>query len=86
MVWKMWCLTLQSMGRTNHKFPLYPTYIQSHLKSTVFCKPQLTSINEREVTMLIKKAVWGCGRLRVLLGALVGDCIPLKSGFSRLPS
>ena len=25
MLWKMWCFTLQSMGRTNHKFPVYAT-------------------------------------------------------------
>ena len=23
MLWKMWCFTLQSMGRTNHIFPVY---------------------------------------------------------------
>ena len=32
----MWCLTLQSMGHTNHKFPIYATpNVQTHLKSTV---------------------------------------------------
>ena len=30
MPWKMQCVTLQSMGRTNHKFPIYATQ-----KSTV---------------------------------------------------
>ena len=25
MLWKMKCFTLQSMGRTNHKFPVYAT-------------------------------------------------------------
>ena len=25
MLWKMWCYTLQSMGHTNHKFPIYAT-------------------------------------------------------------
>ena len=25
MLWKMLCFTLQSIGRTNHKFPVYAT-------------------------------------------------------------
>ena len=33
MLWKMWCFILQSMGRTNHKFPVYATWdVQTHLK------------------------------------------------------
>ena len=28
MLWKMGCCTLQSMGRTNHKFPI--NYIMQH--------------------------------------------------------
>ena len=36
MVWKMWCFTLQSMGRTNHELPVQATQnVQTHLKSTV---------------------------------------------------
>ena len=34
MVWKVQCFALQSMGPTNHKFPVYAT-VQVHLKSTV---------------------------------------------------
>ena len=35
-LWKMQCLTLQSMGRTNHKLPVHATRnVQTHLKSTV---------------------------------------------------
>ena len=25
MLWKIWCFALQSMGHTNHKFPVYAT-------------------------------------------------------------
>ena len=36
MLWKMLCFTWQSMGRTNHKFPIYATQnVQTQLKSTV---------------------------------------------------
>ena len=37
MLWKMQCFTLQSMDRTNHKFPVYATRnVQTHLKLTSF--------------------------------------------------
>ena len=33
MLWKMQGIALQSMGRTNHKFPIHVTgYVQTHLK------------------------------------------------------
>ena len=36
MLWKMWCFALQSMSRTNHKFPIYATHnVRTQLKSTV---------------------------------------------------
>ena len=36
MLWKMRCFALQSMGRTNHKFPVYVTRnVQTQLKLTV---------------------------------------------------
>ena len=36
MPWKMQCFTLQSMGHTNHKFPVYAHgNVQTHLKSIV---------------------------------------------------
>ena len=38
MLWKMWRLTLQSMGCTNHKFPIYATQsAETQLKSIVYC-------------------------------------------------
>ena len=38
IVWKMWFITFQFMGRTNHKFPVCVTRnVKTHLqKSTVF--------------------------------------------------
>ena len=46
MLWQMWCFTLQSMGRTNNKFPAHATWnVQTQLKSTpsfsvpVICLP-----------------------------------------------
>ena len=36
MLWKIWCFTLQSMGRTNHIFPIHTTLnVQTHLKLNV---------------------------------------------------
>ena len=36
MLLKMWCCTLRSMDRTNHKFPVHATRnVQTQLKSTV---------------------------------------------------
>ena len=36
MLWGMWCFTLLSMGRTNHKFPIDATQnVQLQLKSIV---------------------------------------------------
>ena len=33
MLWKMQCFTFESMGRTNHTFPVYATpNVQTHLK------------------------------------------------------
>ena len=43
MRWIMLCFALQSMGRTNHKLPIYATRnVQAHLKSTVCPYPKST--------------------------------------------
>ena len=36
MPWKMWCFTLKSMGRTNHKFPVYATWSVQSLRILYF--------------------------------------------------
>ena len=37
--WKMWCFTLQSMGRTNHKFPIHVTQNVQTCAPEINCKP-----------------------------------------------
>ena len=38
MLWKMLCFTLQSMGRTNYKLPIYAARdVQTHPKQTLQC-------------------------------------------------
>ena len=45
MLWKMWCLTLQSMGRTNHIFPIYTTRnVQINCTHYSLCCPSASEI------------------------------------------
>ena len=38
MLWKMWCFALQSMGRTNHKFPIIHNMQCSVLEGKTWCE------------------------------------------------
>ena len=65
MLWKMWCYTLWSMGRTNHKFPVYSTQnVQAPLKSTVclcmFCMYFVHCVCNRYVCLSVLSVCLSC--------------------------
>ena len=63
---KMRCFTLQSMGRTNQKFPVYATRnVQKHLKSTI-ATFRVGRIPAR-VSCLVLEGAWGVCRLLIIL-------------------
>ena len=37
MLWKMQCFALQSMGHTNHKFPVYATWNECSSATEINC-------------------------------------------------
>ena len=60
MLWIMWCYTLQSMGRTNHEFPvyipIYTQYVQTQLKSSTVLRVLLLAhiVKQTHVTLSLK--------------------------------